>query len=521
MNFLGEPVLRSILQESKSDLIKHVELLNAAEKENMALHFLSAALAWPEGIQILLSHGLPTHVIDKSGQCILDTVLHRLRVHWDLDWEAQLQETPAPVFGAPVPLDESDDDLLPKDVLAKVENDSLHLLIQAGAQPSRFTWLFALMTRDMQIIQLVAQALTYHTKRGSYSANWLLTYVYQYVQLTVVAAEALFDAGLHDVDYDAALRFHLMCLHVPEHGGLQKFILISWLASRSGVNGSEIRHPDLHTTPAHVLSEELVMAQLIETENIEGPMDWCDSGFEYLVRSVFESRQLDDCRCACSWGGCTVIATAFKSTHNRLIHVSTRCTDEEGEHSHDMELKRFLIETFLRRCGVDLDADTWARSSALRIITFDRLRLSHTCHNLEHTRHRCKVHPRNSLTEEEISKTQEVESKDIALLEELLNEFDGALEAYTGTFLQFIDGYWTRTMNEKRPVKERSSSPIEELEKIRDFGVFLGPKRPQDTVPGEVEVVPQLPPLETLQWGLERIMDGSYLEERYRRHFEL
>ncbi|KAJ4295096.1 hypothetical protein N0V90_007105 [Kalmusia sp. IMI 367209] len=113
--------------------------------------------------------------------------------------------------------------------------------------------------------------------------------------------------------------------------------------------------------------------------------------------------------------------------------------------------------------------------------------------------------PNMPLTLDEITDIQYTEQKDAQLLEDLLREFEMAWEAYEGSLIEFIDGYWSPRMEEVKRLRDAGSE--NNLERLQEAGVvFYGPE------PHRIEKskLPKYGSLDWVRYRVDKIMDGTY-----------
>jgi hypothetical protein len=203
--------------------------------------------------------------------------------------------------------------------------------------------------------------------------------------------------------------------------------------------------------------------------------------FQVLVNQLWNSRTIDSCNCACSSHGCGIITSALKMTRHAFMDSigAWRCT-RDSRPPGDAQKKFFVID-YISRLSKYVDADIWVDDEscreALRVMTFDRLGLTHTCHNLGHSSVYC--YPRNPLSQKEIEDIHYSEEKDLGLLEELVSEFESLWSQHPAGFTDFLRGRWTDRMDEV--IAERSHPRDDEPGSVfRETGVILGPENLRD-----------------------------------------
>ncbi|KAF2662186.1 hypothetical protein K491DRAFT_282304 [Lophiostoma macrostomum CBS 122681] len=476
-----DPLILSIFRQSEPDLKIQLGKLQplALQEERMSLTLLYSALAWPEGLNTLLLQGLTTRAFHASGQSILDIAIRYGRV------------------------------------------DTLDILLRACAPTTHYTWDAALESNNMTIVSKIAERML------SCAADYDLVLtrsngydLYFSTSLQAGAADILCHAGLDNVnfkanDYFTPLWYHARNMGSPRVNDSVK--LIQWLLEKGAI--IDVSHPHYRTTPAHILAERLVVIcrrRDLEVAHATGTQRlWNDPNILGLATTVLTNQTTDSCRCLCSRDGCNVFTAAFRGHDGDWINDLEHSVFQTDLATIGRASEKRFFETISRCWGVDLEGTDRARSSVIRLMTFDILGLTHTCHKVDHREDCSTLH--DPLTEQDIMDTQENELSDITLLEHLLIEFEEAWEIHTGTFFDFIDGFWRRRMSEK--MLGREIAVEDDPEQANEHGVTI--ENPKRKLPlAENEMVPE-ESFEFLKWQIDKIMDGSYMEDRYVRYFHL
>lgn len=111
-------------------------------------------------------------------------------------------------------------------------------------------------------------------------------------------------------------------------------------------------------------------------------------------------------------------------------------------------------------------------NAVLRILTFEDLGISHTCHEVAVIRYESGEPP---YPEEEINEIHDEEEELIASLELLCDEFEAAYASSEDpSFYNFYKGYWTNRMKEVK--EERDPDYVKDIEEI---GVVVEPFGPE------------------------------------------
>ncbi|KAF2788778.1 hypothetical protein K505DRAFT_366174 [Melanomma pulvis-pyrius CBS 109.77] len=166
---------------------------------------------------------------------------------------------------------------------------------------------------------------------------------------------------------------------------------------------------------------------------------------------------------------------------------------------------RAVLEEILSWTGLDVNSEEHMIPSFIRLLTFERLGLTHTCHDHGHYKFGCD--PKLPLAASEIFDIQFVENSDIDLLEDLLEEFEEAMQEHTGSIWDFIDGYWKDRMDQI--MSERDKPIQEEEEQARQLGVtihgYFGPEPQGNSITDEK---PEWGSWEWFERKVSKIMDN-------------
>jgi len=299
--------------------------------------------------------------------------------------------------------------------------------------------------------------------------------LYRPLGLRVCNAKMLFDAGFRNVDQPTksgtSLWFHATWLFEQNaERRVGKSSLIRWLIDKGA--RLDTLHPYYKTTPAQLLAERIAI-RIILQENIV-PHDHIPHSlwpigsihqqpkFQSMYGEVFTSNGTDDCTCACASNGCSVIGSVLR-------------TLAQNFHTAKVSLHR-MLHAILNWLGIDIYSHPGMVQPIIRSITFEELKLTHTCHDNGHLEDRrgrwaWSGHciPKQPLFEQEVRDIQFIDQADIRLLEELLIDFDAKIREYSGSMWAFIDGYWTDRMHQVD--QEKIKSRAYHAEKNRDLGV--------------------------------------------------
>lgn len=269
--------------------------------------------------------------------------------------------------------------------------------------------------------------------------------------------------------------------------------LLEWFVGK-GARYSWIE-PWTSTTPAHLIGTYFLSLISAKYRAMRGIVDGPKISLEKLTRflldkdysALFYLRTVsmdhtDNCNCACSQSGCIPILGAVKVALWSFVPEWPMIWQE-------------VLYKILQVIEEPLSRSLARRSAVTRTITFERLGIRHTCHdvfiredydwrpgycNASHGYETCDERMRRR--KEETSELHEEDSELIKRLEDLMLQFEDELANHTGTFVEFFSGYWTTRMNE---VDEELSIVTEEHKQaIREAGVVIcptfGPELPPD-----------------------------------------
>lgn len=465
--FTGDPFYLSILQNSASLLADFREHRIRFEDYPLLLHHLAG---WPDALKIVLADDCPNNTLDSDGWSALDTAI----------------------------------------VIGNVA--SIELLLRSDIQPTEFTWALALRIKSRsEIISKIASWLGEYTQQNP--ASVLKNYYrpnntrtpYHEKSMDVEAANALYSAGLVDIDVCALEAYEVFGTPLWVHAFELLYIclgpvldLLHWFIDKGAQ--MERAHPIYGTTPLHVIAER---SAYILTKRMFRPEETTPDGLralkrlEKLFHISLHGTVLDMCVCFCATRGCAPFTTALKKIRQAFHEEFNSLYRNREPNLNEIDLKRSVIQ-HMGLSGILGNKST--QNAIIRVLTFDRLGLTHTCHT--HSYSPWGYHSYELLSQGEMSDIHHSEGKDIELLEGLLLDFNAALADHPGTFLEFIDGYWMERMDQI--VKDKCTPRKNECEIVfQEVGVVLRPvKEPPQ------EEIPAVGTFERFIWGVENVMDG-------------
>lgn len=309
--------------------------------------------------------------------------------------------------------------------------------------------------------------------------------------------DKLYEAGFRDIDgLNQDGWTPLACVHNPGGWAQGSHAFRLWLLKK----GAKLtrRLPDCSkaniqdqlaitpwTTPAHISGLKLGhglasrlwydMKEQFFVGNQNGAIDafWDLVHDERRLMATVSARRIfDDCRCACSTSGCTPAITIMKCFWRWLqFHLSHLSLGDPPEPKTSFwqgsldALQRSLVEKVASVGEKEQVVSVELALELLRLITFEKLQLTHTC-----CRDGKYYYPPASVPDDgEIDEIQEEERYGIAQLEDLVAELCLEFTKRREPLRTFLDGYWTRRMEEV--LAESNSSDEEEIRQIEEFGV--------------------------------------------------
>ncbi|KAF1997442.1 hypothetical protein P154DRAFT_578863 [Amniculicola lignicola CBS 123094] len=481
------PILQSILSRSLTGLdISLGALQDSARLETldpMLLTQLQMLTEWPQGLEVFLSQREKTHMIQTYRGKMLEYAC------------------------------------------ARGSSKAIYLLLQTNCPVSISAWdsVVRFNTSCQAEILAVLNSIDRQTKSRPTSNVTIqhIQNVYHAWGLSVSKAEILYRAGLVEIDRIATteksvtfgweyisgtpLWTHTISMLRGISDRREILDLISWFVAKGA--RLEAMDPFDQICPAQLLAEDLAMNMIIwqssvgrlkKTSRTKMLTDFVREQLEFrsLYHMVFESKVVDQCNCACSSNGCNIIVSAFKAS-------VTVC---KGWNLQPYQ----RLQTVLKWVGVNTDFDRSTRSSIIRFLTFERLHLTHTCHSL-------RLHHLTRLFWGEdsafhlgegppkIADIQYIEQSDLLLLEELIQEFEKAMEDYTGTIWEFIDKRWEPRMEEV--IREQCTDSENGEAMLAKLGVVLRPTFGPPPVPTLLPIWYGNFDWETFQEKMAGIMD--------------
>jgi hypothetical protein len=337
--------------------------------------------------------------------------------------------------------------------------------------------------------------------------------LYRPQRLQVCNAERLLNTGFQDVDQPTKSGTNLWH-HATQNFGwndehrVEKLKLVQWFIDKGA--RLDALHPCYKTTPAQLLAERMAIRIVLREKIVphDFHLAWYDSAdsihqqpkFQSLYSKVFTSDGTDDCICACASSGCGVVGSVLR-TLTQLFDSAKVSLDH-------------MLHAILDWLSIDIDFHPRMVQPIIRSITFEKLKLTHTCHDHGHFigsesvriwGYNCR--PKQPLLEHDILDIHVIDQADIRLLEELMVEFEIKMRDYSGSTWSFIDGYWTDRMHQID--EEKIKSHAFHAEKNRDLGVHFHESCDSGSEP-QVRLVKEIG---TWEWFEEEIADIMRVEK--------
>jgi hypothetical protein len=431
-----EPLLLAILRRSESELRTCCSRLDT----ETLMSFLKASkyslslVCWPIGIRTLISNGL----INSSSTLV--------NVLWDKAMRMQIHESlktllPLKVYVSP------EEWILANENCRKITIQTImHTLALRFVTP---------ITLDSPCQNL-----------GDGAAKTRIPTPYHCGILSIWGAEGAWKAGFRDLNSagPTLYRRHGTPLWLAARGvgnipdGLPH---IKWLLDHGA--GPFWIHPEFLTTPAHVIARGACAAA--SRNHTLGPLDH----FQHFLTT----KLCDKCTCYCSQEGCYIIGCAISMYNQSYLLVSRRdfqpCLYRLVDKDSNAVWHRRTIQPYIFSLVEEDSGAVWMSSAILRVLTFEKLSLTHTCcHHILYETEGFFARPKP----EEAQDIYDLERDDINLLDTLVKEFEAQWANYNKPFVTFMNRVWRPRMRRVRQVKDEEAYAAE----VRRLGVVLKSK---------------------------------------------
>lgn len=457
-----------ILQESEDELRHALEAPKAAVCDRVfKMHsLLELALGWPQGVQMLLDWGLfPDDLGPHDGALDFNLKSHLTEIKDNLPSLGGYCESVQILIRAGWQwYTPGLTNLLfcrSRKLRALFANDLLVQRQTLWRQAKQF-----LLTEDLPVLEegsvldinvscvyeaLVAQGrIDPQLRNGS---RPMKTSVYHdAVRFSVEEMEELYQAGFRDIDSsDHQGRTPLMCLLWVDGMGSGKLCeKFAWFTSK----GADPFHrmPRSSATVAHEFSRRLTHGWISSSCDI--PQD-CDQILRTCGCSLLSSIK-DECVCACSPGGCSILTVALKYG---LDYLYTRHFTQRPY----LRLRR-LLQTLVDLYKSTSDFD----KTIIRFFTFDGLGVKHACCVNSYYPWFGHLQTKDW---EEVEDILEEEQPRLEFLEELVAEFEAKHAELGLPILEFLEKHWHTRM--LAFLSQRDNYDEENHKGCKRLGIYL------------------------------------------------
>lgn len=474
-NHISVAVIRKSEIDLRRGLIRSPHAINEANTLGQtALHL---AIEWPAGIDLLLQAGADVNSRDHYKLSPLDYAVQRslteptsslvnatcslldynLTTHHSTLAIAVVKEIDEPRKQTSNAAAKEIVDLLVNSVIYR--RKKLCDLAICTLPASKITHFFPYWDHDSYLLdesasQLFSLLLSYDItvpsvlNPGSYRAT-----VYHHIKNSTRVAEMLWKGGFRDIDGKDSLGLTpLMTMACsdfyfedPTNSLLE---CVAWFLDK-GVDFQAKQDLDLYyedkerrgdmgsgqlfsATSMHFVASSLGCK--LRSFPFKEQKTWGTSMFE-ISKTVFErvimDQNSDDCICACSFVGCNGFTLLTRS--------DTLDQEWKSSFSKWADLWDFLEDS----------CDPLKSSEFLRMMTFERLELTHTCCCCEGIWGRISYLQFFRISDQaEIDEIHDEEAADLQKLEELLEEFEAKRIQLDLPFLDFLKLYWAPRMDE-------------------------------------------------------------------------
>ena len=185
------------------------------------------------------------------------------------------------------------------------------------------------------------------------------------------------------------------------------------------------------------------------------------SSAKKLLRDIVSDTMRDACCCACSSGGCAAINFMLK---RHLEDVRWRRNSFKSSVYQVLRYTRCVAEL----SQIEESKITWLRSEMIRIITFERLGLKHTCCSAKNSSSYTGIVIAELGDEEDKEEIRKEQEEQVEKLESLIDEFEDKNQALGVPFVEFLSGYWHKRM--KEVLREEV---LVDRDQLRQIGVVM------------------------------------------------
>ncbi|QSZ31011.1 hypothetical protein DSL72_000572 [Monilinia vaccinii-corymbosi] len=424
-------------------LLKAGANVNQCDKVGILPIFLAVRANCLDSVRVLIAHGSPLHSENQNQFLILD----RLKVNCRIYLRSIFIFIP--------------DAVIRSELFSAVVDRRQRILRRAlsiHVPPWFHDWLKTDRMPDLQLAEISRIINSNVPPTDPMFTPVLSPYsntVYHNRDLTPESAEILWQAGFRDIDgyatihggYTPFMSFYMRIPDIlfPLHIFMPHHVkILQWFVEK----GLDLSLPlfENKQTVSHTVGTK--MAAMAKMDHF-GPLLVAFKGSEDCAEKIKEclaDNFTDDCLCACSLSGCLPITRA-----STVLYLDAW---SERNLKRSSVLAEFLEPSFAKFPHLS--------HNILRVMTFDRLGLTHTC---------CRG--RREFQPGEKDDFPEIREEQVCLidqLEHLMEEFVAEYENSHDSLSVFIEGYWRDRMEQEMEGRELNE---EELENIREIGVIM------------------------------------------------
>lgn len=252
-------------------------------------------------------------------------------------------------------------------------------------------------------------------------------------------------------------------------------------------------HPRLGTTPVHLLAASPIMFDLRYKSNRKRGITDSEKFSKHHLDSsswwnfhvqIAKAAGKDLCCCACSKEGCLPITCTLKVsfyTEDLKYRWSSNTDATSGVYQ---QMQDETVNKILSWMDSLLSTSLDMANAALRVLTFEKLGIRHTCHELFFSsswRYRYDQSSSSEVLLHPVQNIHEIHDEDAELIEKLADltaEFESAYSASKiPSFYAFYKGYWTMRMD--GVLVEMDIVTEEYVRAVQNVGVILEPFGPE------------------------------------------
>ena len=285
------------------------------------------------------------------------------------------------------------------------------------------------------------------------------TTVYHTWYLDVPTASMLFEADFRDIDELDHNDLSPFWCHVLQLRYSSKSLeLLKWLKAK----GADVyhQHPKYGGTAMHGFGAAI--GHIFFRVNV-ARLELLTEHQAALAASFVRDDATDNCLCACSKNGCRIITSVLKYCRNWWKYIQH---PNRKRHREDMRLPTCI--SILQLVEADNVVIPWKPFEVIRVMTFEWLELTHTCHVDPTNRY---DEPRGPLSKDEIDEIHEEERYLLAQHEKLVSHFETKFTELGLPLITFLEEHWAPAMIEA--LEENQTRNVEEEQKMRELGVVV------------------------------------------------